>query len=161
MTQTLNGPLEVGVRITAQLVAMYPSSADMDRLVLLDHVVIHSGDFSERRSLHPQIPGRSGELGLKRELVTRGLQLMGARGLIVRAFTPEGVYYRASDDALPFLQAFDSTYLDSLRVRCSWAAENLGTLDDRQIRQQLRAAFGQWAEEFDWINREFRSWPSV
>lgn len=149
MIQILNSPLEVGIRVVAILTSLYPSSTDLTRLVLLDHAVLHSGDFGGLTSLHPQTPVRSGELSIKRELISQGIHLMGSRGLIDRELALAGIYYRASDDALPFLQAFDSTYLTALRLRSAWAASEFSELSDEQIRSQLQSVFGQWAEEFD------------
>ncbi|MFK5256118.1 ABC-three component system middle component 2 [Propionibacterium freudenreichii] len=119
MTQLLNSPLEVGVRVVAMLNALYPRQADLSRIVLLDHVALHSEDFSGAESLHPAVPVRIGELGMKRELVRQGIILMGVRGLIVRNLNVSGIYYGASDDARPFLESIDSAYLTKLRRRCA------------------------------------------
>ncbi|MGP5612283.1 ABC-three component system middle component 2 [Brachybacterium alimentarium] len=149
VTQLLNSPLEVGVRVVAMLNALYPRQADLSRIVLLDHVALHSEDFSGAESLHPAVPVRIGELGMKRELVRQGIILMGVRGLIVRNLNVSGIYYGASDDARPFLESIDSAYLTKLRRRCAWAATEFGELDDETIRMRLGAVFGSWAEEFD------------
>src|SRR3546814_6902784 len=103
MSQLLNGSLEVGVRVVAMLAALYPTQADLTRIVLLDHVVLHSEDFEGGTRLHPATPGRVGELGVKRELVRKAIRLMGARGLLVRDATFDGIYYVASDAGPPFL----------------------------------------------------------
>ena len=153
MTQLLNSPLEVGVRVVAMLTALYPRQADLARIVLLDHVALHSEDFAGADSLHPAIPVRVGELGMKRELARKGVALMGARGLIIRHLNISGIYYSASDDARPFLEAVDSPYLVQLRGRCAWAASEFGALDDDTIRRRLGAVFGSWAEEFDQVRR--------
>lgn len=149
MTQLLNSPLEVGVRVVALLTALYPKRADLSRIVLLDHVALHSEDFAGAESLHPAVPARVGELGMKRDLVQQGIVLMGSRGLIVRDLNVSGIYYGASDDARPFLESVDSRYLARLRHRCAWAASEFGQLDDEIIRRRLGAVFGSWAEEFD------------
>jgi hypothetical protein len=149
MTQPLNSALEVGIRVVAMLTALYPRSADLSRVVLLDYEVLHSGDFNGESSLHPSIPGRVGELSVKRGLVENGIELMGRRGLIVRSHTDDGIYYSASDDALPFLESIDSSYLNRLRDRCLWAARSIGDRSDEEIRTQLNEVFGRWAEEFD------------
>lgn len=149
MTQLLNSPLEIGIRVVALLTALYPGRADLARIILLDHVVLHSGDFSGASSLHPEIPGRVGELGVKRELIREGTTIMGARGLIVRDLTTAGIYYRASEDARPFLDSMDAMYLVHLRARCAWAAVTFGALDDDDIRARLGVVFGSWAEEFE------------
>lgn len=154
MTDLLNSPLEVGVRVVAMLNALYPARADLARIVLLDHVVLHSGDFEGDNSLHPATPGRVGELGIKRELVRKGIHLMGARGLIVRDATPAGISYGASEDARPFLDAIDAIYLTRLRARCSWAAIEFGLVSDDAIRVRLSDAFGRWAEEFEHLDQQ-------
>ncbi|MBT1597274.1 ABC-three component system middle component 2 [Curtobacterium flaccumfaciens] len=152
MTQLLNSPLEVGVRVVALLTALYPGRADIARIVLLDHVILHSGDFAGQSSLHPETPGRVGELGVKRELIRDGIILMGARGLIARDMTTAGIYYSAAEDANPFLESIDAEYLVELRARCVWAASTFGVLGDDEIRMRLSAVFGSWSEEFQWLN---------
>jgi hypothetical protein len=149
MTQLLNSPLEVGIRVVALLTALYPERADLARIVLLDHVVVHSSDFDGESSLHPKIPGRVGELGVKRTLIRQGIALVGARGLIVRHLTTAGIYYRAGEDAQPFLDSMDAMYLAGLRSRCEWAAGTYGGLADDDIRARLGVVFGSWAEEFE------------
>ncbi len=152
MTQLLNSPLEIGIRVVALLTALYPGRADLARVVLLDHLVLHSGDFAGATSLHPEIPGRVGELGVKRALIREGITLMGARGLIIRELTTAGIYYSASEDARPFLDSIDASYLEQLRTRCAWAASAFGSLDDSDIRGRLGVVFESWAEEFDHLN---------
>lgn len=152
MTQLLNSPLEIGIRVVALLTALYPGRADLARMVLLDYAVLHSSDFKGASSIHPDIPGRVGELGVRRELIREGVTIMGSRGLIVREMTAAGIYYRASEDARPFLDSMDAIYLARLRARCEWAADTFGGLDDGDIRARLGSVFGRWAEEFEQMN---------
>lgn len=154
MNQLLNSPFEVGVRVVALLVSLYPARADVTRLVLLDHVVLHSGDFSSLASLHPEIPGRVGQLGVKRQLVQQAVLLMGVRGLVVRELSEKGIFYQASDDASPFLNSISAPYLLRLRERCAWAAGEFGGLDEESIRTRLGAVFGRWAEEFENLDED-------
>lgn len=97
MTQLLNSPLEVGVRVVAMLNALYPRQADLSRIVLLDHVALHSEDFSGAESLHPAVPVRIGELGMKRELVRQGIILRAyADSLFATSTSPESTTARAT-----------------------------------------------------------------
>lgn len=152
MMQLLNSPLEIGIRVVALLTALYPERADLARIVLLDHIVLHSSDFAGVSSLHPEIPGRVGELGVKRQLVREGITIMGARGLIARDLTTAGIYYRASDGARPFLDSMDAPYLARLRARCAWVAGSFRGFDDDGIRAELTVVFGSWAEEFEQLS---------
>lgn len=152
MTQLLNSPLEIGIRVVALLTALYPERSDIARIVLLDHAVLHSSDFVGTNSLHPEIPGRVGELGVKRALIQEGITIMRRRGLITQDLTNTGIYFRASEDALPFLESMDASYLVRLRERCGWAAATFGGFDDNDIRARLAVVFGNWAEEFEQLN---------
>lgn len=50
----LNGPLESAIRILTVLAEAYPRSLDLNRLVLLDHGLLHSEDLGGPRvSTHP------------------------------------------------------------------------------------------------------------
>lgn len=149
MTQLLNSPIEVGVRVVAILEALYPRDSDLDRIVLLDHIVLHGVDLGGEPRVHPDIPGRAAEMGIKRGLVREAIQLMGARGLIARQLTPAGVRYTASEDARPFLDSIDAQYLARVRRRSALAAEVFGDLPDAAIRDHIAQTLGQWSEEFD------------
>lgn len=155
MSQVLNSPIEVGVRVVALLTSLYPGRSDIARLVLLDYAILHSADFGGEASLHPQLSTRSGELGLKRQLIGEALHLMGSLGLVSRRLTGDGIYYSAGEEALPFLQSFESPYVDALRKRCSWAVAEFSAQPDEQIRLRLNAVFGRWAEEFEPLDEGF------
>ena len=110
ITPPFNSPLETGIRSVGMLVAAYPKSFDLQRLVAFDYLVVHTGDVGGPESLHPALPMRSTELLVRRGLVERGLLLMISRNLVQREAAAEGIYYRAGE--------FAETFLDSLtRVR--------------------------------------------
>ena len=71
-----NSPLETGIRSLAILVAAYPESLDLQRLLEMDYLVVHSGDADGPESLHAPLPLRAGELLVRRGLIETGLLLM-------------------------------------------------------------------------------------
>lgn len=144
----LNSPIEVGIRSVALLTALYPRSADISMLVLLDHVLLHTSDFGGAESIHPPVPGRGSQIGLKRGLIQDGLHLAGARGLVEQVVGTSGIAYIAGEDAHPFLQSFDSEYLEDLQDRCKWVARVYGDVSEEQLRNVLLEVVGQWREEF-------------
>lgn len=81
MKSPLNSPLEVGVRVLMLLSEAFPAHLDLNRLVLLDHGLLHSADIGGPESLHPPLPIRAGELGVKRRTIEDGLELMTRAGL--------------------------------------------------------------------------------
>jgi hypothetical protein len=114
-----NTPLETGVRSLAILVAAYPSTYDLQRLVELDYLVVHSGDADGPESLHPPLPLRAGELLVRRALIERGLLLMLSRSFVSRRVSAVGIEYQASESAASFLAMLQSEYILLLRVHYS------------------------------------------
>ena len=78
-----NGPLETGVRSLAILTAAFPMAMDLQRLVEMDYLVVHSEDARGPSSLHAPLPLRAGELLVRRGLIESGLKLMVRRGLLL------------------------------------------------------------------------------
>lgn len=56
-----NSSLETGVRSLIILVAAFPIAFDLQRLIEMDYLVVHSGDVDGPSSLHAPIPMRIGE----------------------------------------------------------------------------------------------------
>ncbi|MFF4026304.1 ABC-three component system middle component 2 [Nocardia elegans] len=143
-----NSPLEVGVRVLMILVEGYPRSLDINSLVLLDHGVLHSADLGGPDSLHPPLPIRAGELGVKRETIEAGLELMLRVGLAEMSASAGGVEFRAGDEALNFIRILDSRYARALHDRVVWVVQRFDDLSDNVLRRQMRAVFDSWSEEF-------------
>lgn len=145
---TFNGPLEAGVRAVAVLVAAYPQAFDLQRLVALDYLLVHTGDIGGPDSLHPPTPMHSAELLVRRKLVEHSLLLMMTRDLVQREAVPDGIRYKAGEGAAPFLTALQSTYVAALKERAAWLVDSLGSLSDTEFRAVMRRFFDQWVEEF-------------
>jgi hypothetical protein len=144
-----NSPFETGLRSVAILVAAFPRALDLHRLVIFDHLVVHTGDVGGPDSLHPPVPMRSTEILVRRHLVERGLLLMLSRGLLLR--TPDesaGIVYRAGDFAETFLNSLSSPYLAALRERTHWLVETFADLSDEEISARTGPIFDRWVEQF-------------
>lgn len=145
---TFNSALETGIRALTILEACYPKSLDTQRLVELDYLVVHSGDANGPDSLHVALPLRSGELLVRREIVSDGLLLMMSRGLVVREAISEGIVYKAAEAAAPFLASLTSEYIQSLRDRATWAADRFVDLSHQQLREITSELFDSWTTQF-------------
>ncbi len=150
---TFNGPLEAGIRAVAILGATYPNRYDMQRLVALDYLLVHTGDIGGPESLHPPAPLHSAELLVRRKLVEEGLMLMMTRDLVARVANSEGIKYAAGENAATFLASITSEYLVSLKERASWLVAALGKHTDVEFRALMRRFFDDWVEEFQNVER--------
>lgn len=149
MTTPLNGPLEVAVRVLMLLVEAFPKRLDLNRLVLLDHGLLHSSDLGGPESLHPPVPIRAGELGIKRELVLRGVEVLIRSRLAHMETRRDGIHFWASESAAGFAGLLESEYATALSSRASWILSHFANADDDAIREAMRTASGHWAEEFE------------
>lgn len=148
MRSPLNSPLEVGVRALMILTEVYPEHLDVNRLVLLDHGVLHSADLGGPESLHPELPVRAGELGVKRRAIEEGLRIMVRAKFVEMGSTERGIEFIASDNAYSFISVLASEYARTLRERVKWTCEHFIDLSEDALRREMRSIFSSWSEEF-------------
>lgn len=144
----LNSPLEVGLRVLMVLTEAFPEHLDMDQLLLLDHSLLHSSDFGGPESLHPPVPVRAGELGVKRHLIETGLEVMIRAHLIHAGVSERGIEFWASEAADGFTKLLQTEYALQLRVRASWVVGNFGSLDEPTLRAAMSSVTKHWSQEF-------------
>lgn len=150
---TFNGPLEAGIRAVSILGAAYPKTYDLQRLVALDYLLVHTGDIKGPENLHPPTPMQSAELLVRRKLVEQSLLLMMTRDLVEREVTPEGIKYGAGENAATFLSSVSSNYLLSLKDRAEWLVQTIGDLTDEQFKSMMLQFFDKWVEEFQHVEK--------
>jgi acid phosphatase family membrane protein YuiD len=128
-----NSPFETGVRAVFVLHAMYPRAFDLERLVALDHLVVHTADVGGPNSLHPATSTHATEMLVRRELVHDGLLLMQSKLLVERLADSAGILYRAGPQAAAFTRLLATEYFHELREAAAYLAELLGHTDDEQF----------------------------
>ncbi len=143
-----NSAFETGLRSVSLLVAAYPRSFDLQRLVVFDHLVVHTGDVGGPTSLHAAVPMRTAELLVRRELVERGLLLMVSKGLADRGVEESGIVYGAGEIAETFLSSLTSQYIRTLAARAEWVVQEFGDLTEGQLKARVGEYFEQWIEQF-------------
>lgn len=152
---TFNGPLEAGMRAVSILGAAYPRTYDLQRLVALDYLLVHTGDVDGPANLHPPTPMHSAELLVRRKLVEQSLLLMMTRDLVVREVTSDGIKYGAGENASTFLTSVSSSYLQALNDRAIWLVSAFGDLSDDAFKGVMRCFFDKWVEEFQQIEKNW------
>jgi hypothetical protein len=154
---TFNGPLEAGIRAVCILGAAHPTAYDLQRLIALDYLLVHTGDVGGPESLHPTAPLQSAALLVRRKLIEDALLLMMTRDLVTREMGTEGIRYRAGENAATFLAALETDYLTSLKDRAAWLTEAIGQRTDPEFRAIMRRFFDDWVEEFQTAERSLGS----
>ena len=144
----LNSPLEVGLRVLMVLQAAFPEHLDLNQLVLLDHSMLHSADLGGPDSLHPPVPVRAGELGVRREAIEAGLEVMIRAKLAHAGLGDGGVEFWAGEAADGFTRLLESAYALQLHDRAAWVVQHFGSLDESVLRAGLSSVAQHWSEEF-------------
>ncbi len=145
---TFNSALEIGTRVVMLLCAAYPESLDVQKIIRLDYLMIHSGDVDGPESLHTPVPHRSGELLVKHELIQRGIYLMMSRGLIKQLSESDGFKYIAEDDAGAFISSFESDYYKELKDRAEWVIKRYAAHSVMELDILAKKFFGSWHVQF-------------
>lgn len=143
-----NSALETGVRTLTVLVASYPTSHDLSRLVQYDYLVVHSADANGPPSLHPPLPLRTNELLVRRKLIEAGLRLLISRSLATRILCEDGFLYCAEEAAGAFLDNLTAPYTVSLRERAEWVTGKFDPLSQPELNQVIGSLFSAWTTEF-------------
>lgn len=143
-----NTSFETGLRSVIILTASYPERLGLHRLVVFDHLVVHTGDIHGPPSMHPQDRSRAAEILVRRGLVSSGLALMETRGLVARTATPEGFRYQAGEEAGSFVDLLASPYTAALKDRAGWLVEHVLPLSDDGLAELVRSRMDEWAPEF-------------
>jgi hypothetical protein len=148
-----NTPLECGFRLLFALDACRPNSADLQRLISYDYLLVHSNDIAGGPpSLHPPVPFRGSEWVVKRDQVRAGLSIVFARDLIAKLLTPKGITFAGSELTTAFVALLQTEYASSLRVRARWLADEFGAASDEELQAFMTEKVGQWGAEFDRIS---------
>lgn len=151
-----NSPLETGLRSLCILVAATPDAFDLQQLIALDYLVVHTGDIEEAPpSLHPTDSKRNGELLVRRKIVERGLLLMESKGLIQKLVTANGFQYQADEFATIFLESLTKIYMVQLLERSRWVVQNYKSDGDEIFPDIFQHAFDRWTTEFDFKQLTF------
>lgn len=146
-----NSPLETGFRALAILVAAFPVGFDLQRLVEMDYLVVHSGDADGPESLHAPLPLRAGELLVRRGLIEKGLLLMMSRGLIQRNSNADGFSYLAGETASPFMASLTAEYTRHLVERAEWVVGRFEQVPTEEVRRITHSLFEKWSSQFQII----------
>lgn len=146
-----NSKLETGIRALVVLEAFYPRHCDLLEMTWFDHLVVHTGDLAGQdvpESLHPDLPNRTGELLVRRQLVEQSLRMMHEMHLIEVLETENGIEFCAGEGAPSYLDLLQTPYSLALKQRAKWMAERFSALTAEDIRSLVEVQIGRWTAEF-------------
>lgn len=143
-----NNPVESALRSLSLLVEVYPATLDLQKIVYLDYLLVHSADADGPASLHPATPQRDGEITVRRGLIEQGIHLLLVRGLAERRATIRGFEYAACDVAGGLIASLETEYSRQLLARAQWVAAEFAQSDLNSLSAFFNAQIGRWNEEF-------------
>lgn len=145
-----NNSVESGLRILTILNEAFPKSFDLQNLVYLDYLTIHSADFDKTtQSLHPAVPYRSGEIMVRSSIIEKGINLFIAKNLIEKLFNSNGIEYKATENAMPFLESLEETYSINLQEKASWAIGKFLKYSKQDLKKLMTPKLSEIDNEFN------------
>lgn len=135
------------MRIVFLLDAAFPRTFDVNQLVLADHLVVHSAENGGPPSLHPPLSISEGELGLKRALVQKALQMMSHSGLVEVLPTDSGITFQAAERTYGFVKLFNSDYATRLRSITAWVLEDFADENAVDSLRRMQVILSNWADQ--------------
>jgi hypothetical protein len=133
-----NNNIEAGLRVLSILNATFPKSYDLQSIVYLDYLTVHSGDIDNGiNSLHPPAPNRKGEMFIRREIIYSSLELYISKGLINKVYLDRGIEYIASENSTTFLESLNADYLIELQVKSSWVNSFISKIEQDKLRDYM------------------------
>jgi hypothetical protein len=149
LSSLFNSPMESGLRSLTLLVAAYPNYYDLERLVIYDYLLVHSGDVDNGpKSIHPDTPHRSGEILIKRPVIESGLKNMIAKGLIEARYSTSGITYAATEVSSPFLDSLQAGYTRKIIKIADWVFETFGGYNIEDFKELINDNLDVWGGEF-------------
>lgn len=133
-----NNNIETGLRVLSILNATFPNSYDLQSIVYLDYLTVHSGDIKNGiESLHPSVPNRKGEMFVRREIINTSLELYISKGLINKLYLKNGIEFMASENATTFLDSLNEEYLIELQSKARWVNEFVKKLKKETLKNYM------------------------
>ena len=148
-----NSRLEAGIRAVVVLESLRPETADLSEMVLFNHVVVHTSDLGGPPSLHADVPGRKGELLVRRRLVEASLELMRRCHLVEQDSLENGLVWRASEDAASYVELLETAYSNRLKICAAWLGQEVRARTKSGFKAFVRQEFGDWSEAFSAYGR--------
>lgn len=145
-----NNSVESGLRILTILNEAFPKSFDLQNLVYLDYLTIHSADIDKTtQSLHPAVPYRSGEIMIRSSIIQKGLNLFIIKKLIEKQYNINGIEYKATENAMPFLESLEETYSTKLQEKANWVVSKYSKHNKKELKSIMTPRLSEISNEFN------------
>jgi hypothetical protein len=146
-----NSPLEIGLRLLF-ILNRTSRLLDLQRLIFYNYLIVHSSDIPDSPgSIHADLPRRSCEMLVNRDIVKKGLTLLISKNLIGVKYSKEGILYGKNENTDILLKNFESEYSTLLYDRAEWLCSNFDNFSDDKLSLFIEENLGKWGSEFSAI----------
>lgn len=142
-----NSPLELGMRALI-ILRHHPAMIDLDKLMYLDHLALHTEDIGGPPSLHAPIPNREVQIFARKQLLQQGLTILLSKQLISVITSSEGISYAINETGHKFLEYFSSDYFINLNATVQWVTERFQQLSTQRLGALINTRLGLLSGEF-------------
>ncbi len=142
-----NSPLELGMRALI-ILRHHSAMIDLDKLMYLDHLALHTEDIGGPPSLNAPIPNREVQIFARKQLLQQGLTILLSKQLISVITSSDGIGYAINKTGQKFLEYFTSDYFINLNSTVQWVTERFQQLSTQRLGAFINTQLGLMSSEF-------------
>lgn len=136
--QLLNKNIEQGIIVLIILKEFKDEQIDLDRLVYLEYLLLHSKDSGGPESILPESPFRNIEYSIKKEAISNSLKYLCKKDLICVQYNENGIFYHSNLLTELFLESFKSEMYNELVKTAIWAKSTFGTYKTEDFKNYFK-----------------------
>lgn len=144
----LNGNLEIALRALAILVVL-KKPCTLDRIALYSYFAIYNSDMKAGlESLHPNLPYRFKAILQCKDAMRDALSILISRNLITNKLHDDHICFEATKNGELIYEQIDSEYKNKLGESITRVSNNLDSISDSNLIQEVYKKAFEWGREF-------------
>lgn len=145
-----NSPIEHAFRILIILDKLSPEACVLQKLIYYDYFILYPSDSPLKvdKKMHSTTPYRGIEIAVKRKIIQKALLILQQKGLVEKIYTADGIKYKATRVAKPFLRHFSSNYYINFNALANEVVEGLSKYTSDEIELYIKNNIANWGTEF-------------
>jgi hypothetical protein len=82
-------------------------------------------------------------------IIEKGLNLFVAKNLIEKQYNINGIEYKATENAMPFLESLEEIYSSELKNRAKWAIDKFSKHTKQELKNIMTPKLSEIDNEFN------------
>jgi hypothetical protein len=86
---------------------------------------------------------------IRSSIIQKGLNLFIIKKLIEKQYNINGIEYKATENAMPFLESLEETYSTKLQEKANWAVSKYSKHTKKELKSIMTPRLSEISNEFN------------